>query len=128
MAFGGVFHPVFRPVFDPAGAVAAPPAANWWEAGSAPAPVAVYQPKGAASLAASYVNLVNPGTSDIDPQVAPGWSSEAGWSSDGTQWLKAVTDFSLAADQSQAVLVRYSGASNTALLVGVGSSDRKSVV
>ena len=53
--------------------------ANWWEAGGAPTPVAVYQPIGAASLAASYVNLANPGTYDAAPGVAPTWASATGW-------------------------------------------------
>ncbi len=109
MAFGGVFHPVFRPVFDPVGAVAAA-AANWWEAGGAPAPVWVYTPKGAASLAASYSNLANPGTYDANPQVAPAWDAGTGWTSDGTKWLLAPS-LTYAADQSQVLLVRFSGVS-----------------
>lgn len=87
MAFGGVFSPVFRPAFDLAGAAATPPASNWWEAGGAPTPLVVYQPKGAASLAASYVNLVNPGTYDAAPGNAPGWSSGTGWVFSGAEYL-----------------------------------------
>ncbi len=42
--------------------------------------VAVYQPKGAASLAASYVNLVNPGTYDATvASGTPNWSGGDGW-------------------------------------------------
>ena len=58
--------------------------APWWLAGGAPEPVAVYQPIGAASLAASYVNLANPGTFDAAPGVAPTWASGTGWEFDGT--------------------------------------------
>lgn len=40
--------------------------------------VAAYQPKGAASLAASYVNLANPGTNDAAPGTAPTLGAD-GW-------------------------------------------------
>jgi hypothetical protein len=53
----------------------------WWLAGGvSPANVvAAYQPKGAASLAASYINLANPGAFDAVPVAVPGWSAAAGW-------------------------------------------------
>jgi hypothetical protein len=60
---------------------------QWYRAGGAPLPVAAYQPKGAASLAASYINLANPGTYDAVPIVIPNWSAETGWSSTGSQCL-----------------------------------------
>ena len=66
-------------------------AARWYLAGgiSASACVAAYQPKGAASLAASYINLANPGTYDAAPGVAPTWASSTGWTFNGTsQYLK----------------------------------------
>ena len=58
--------------------------ANWWEAGGATGCVAAYQPKGAASLAASYVNLANPGTYDAAPGTAPTWNASTGWTGDGS--------------------------------------------
>jgi len=61
---------------------------DWWLSGGAPTPVAVYQPKGAASLAGSYVNLANPGTYDAAPGVAPTFDAATGWTFDGnTQYL-----------------------------------------
>ena len=54
----------------------------WYRAGGAPAPVAAYQAKGAASLAASYVNLANPGTYDCTLGSAPTLSG--GWGFNGT--------------------------------------------
>ena len=57
--------------------------APWWREGGAPEPVAAYQPIGAASLADSYINLVNPGTFDAAPGVAPTWASGTGWQGDG---------------------------------------------
>lgn len=99
MAFGKIL----RPVFDPGLAVA-----PWWKVAGKTC-VAAYQPKGAASLAASYVNLANPGTYDAAPGAAPTLTAD-GWSFDGsTQWLK--TGVTPATDQTWSVLVRFSGQS-----------------
>ena len=59
------------------GAAAVP----WWLYGGVSAAncVAAYQPIGAASLAASYVNLANPGTYDAAPGTAPTWAAATGW-------------------------------------------------
>jgi len=61
---------------------------QWWLAGGIhPSQVvAAYQPKGAVSLEASYVNLANPGTNDATVGVAP--TLNDGWVFDGlTQYL-----------------------------------------
>lgn len=66
----------------------------WYLAGgiSAANCVAAYQPKGAASLAASYSNLANPGTNDAAPGVAPTFNAATGWTFNGsTQYLTSVT-------------------------------------
>lgn len=62
---------------------------GWWDAdGAISGCVAAYQPVGAASLAASYSNLANPGTYDAAPGVAPTFSTTEGWILNGsTQWL-----------------------------------------
>lgn len=59
-------------------------AAQWWLAGgiSAANCLAAYLSKGAASLAASYVNLNNPGTYDAAPGVAPTLGAD-GWGFNG---------------------------------------------
>lgn len=49
--------------------------------------IAAYQAKGAASLAASYVNLANPGTYNATPGVAPTWDAADGWILNGSQYL-----------------------------------------
>ena len=62
---------------------------QWWLAGGIhPSQVvAAYQPKGAVDLAASYVNLANPGTNDATVGVAPTFDS-SGWEFDGaTQYI-----------------------------------------
>lgn len=59
---------------------------DWWEVAGQTC-VAAYQPKGAASLAASYVNLANPGTYNAAPGTAPTLGA-GGWVFDGlTQYL-----------------------------------------
>ena len=54
-------------------------ASDWWNPGGTFTCVAAYQAKGAASLAASYVNLANPGTYDAAPGIAPTWAAGTGW-------------------------------------------------
>ena len=80
--------------------------ADWWLSGgvSAANAIAVYQPIGAASLAASYTNLANPGTYDAAPGVAPTWASATGWTSGGAAYL---TTGVVPADGAS-MLVRYS--------------------
>lgn len=78
----------------------------WWAAGGiAGSAVGIYRAIGAASLAASYVNLANPGTNDAAPGVAPTWNATNGWISDGTKWLET----NLAAASSWSFMIRYSG-------------------
>lgn len=82
-----ILRPGQRLVFLPPGAMTAlsgrvslQAGDNWWEAGGATGCVAAYQPKGAASLAASYVNLANPGTYDATaPVAAPTFDTATGW-------------------------------------------------
>ena len=83
-------------------------AANWWEAGGATNCVAAHQPKGAASLAASYVNLANPGTYDAAPGVAPTWDAAGGWTFNGTsQYLTT----GVVPASGWSMIVRYTDAS-----------------
>jgi hypothetical protein len=62
-------------------------ASNWWDVPGQTC-VAAYAAKGAADLAASYVNLANPGTNNASPGVAPTFSAADGWTFNGsTQYL-----------------------------------------
>jgi hypothetical protein len=78
----------------------------WYRAGGSPQPVAAYQPIGAASLAASYVNLANPGVNDAAPGVAPTWASGTGWTGDG---LTTRLDSGVVATTTTTMIVRVSG-------------------
>lgn len=90
------------------GAAAAAPA--WYRAGGSPVPVAAWQAIGAASLAASYVNLAQPGTYDAAPGVAPTFDAATGWTFDSTQYL--TTGITPGAGWS--LIVRFSDVPNLA--------------
>lgn len=65
--------------------------------------VAAYQAKSAASLAASYVNLANPGTNNAAPGVAPTFNAATGWTFNGTsQYLIAPTP-----DNGYSIFMQY---------------------
>jgi hypothetical protein len=107
------------------GSIISSGAAAWWLSGGIdPANVAgVWQPKGAASLAASYLRLAgNEGYADIDPAVvggvAPAWTAADGWMFTGTEYLKC----GVFPSAEQSVFLRYS---NTLSISGVsiGSSS-----
>lgn len=82
---------------------------KWYLAGAVPAVncKAAYAPKGAASLAASYVNLANPGTNNAAPGTAPTWDAVNGWKFNGTdQYL--TTGVVPENDQTWSMIVKYS--------------------
>lgn len=68
--------------------------------------VAAYQPKGAASLANSYVNQNNPATHALTATTAPTLDAD-GWVFDGTQYL--ISDITPATNQTWSAIVRFSG-------------------
>jgi hypothetical protein len=93
---------------DTAAAAPAPEPPGWWEVEGQTC-VAAYQPKGADDLAASYVNLANPGTNDAAPGVAPTFDAGTGWTFNGSdQYLN--TGIDLPSDQTYSAIVRFSGA------------------
>lgn len=89
--------------------------ANWWEptTGSFTC-VGAYQAKGAASLAASYVNLANPGTYDLTPgSPTPAWDGTTGWGlGDGSPNFKYLQT-GIVATNSMSAIVRASSINQT---------------
>lgn len=86
-------------IITPRGGAALP----WWYVPGKTC-VAAYQPKGAASYAASKVNLANPGTYDATEGVAPAWDAATGWSFDGLDdWLNS----NVPANACQTYIVQY---------------------
>ncbi len=104
-------------------------AAAWYLAGgvSAANVIAVYQPIGAASLAASYTNLANPGTYTAAPGVAPTFDTATGWTfaAASSQYL----DTGITYQPAWSVVVRFSDGttSGTVRLFDVGT-DKLSVI
>lgn len=93
--------------------VATAAAVPWWLSGGIAAAncVAAYQPIGAASLAASYINLANPGTYDAAPGVAPTFNAATGWTFDGaTQYLK--TGIVPLVDHSYSLFIQFTNRTN----------------
>jgi hypothetical protein len=80
--------------------------ADWWDPNNDGLCIwAAYQPKGAANLAASYVDLSGNGN-NCAPGVAPVWDAVNGWQFNGVnQWLDSF--FQPQNDQSQSMLVQF---------------------
>jgi hypothetical protein len=76
--------------------------------------LAAYQAIGAASLAASYTNLANPGTYDLSGGTAPDWAGGTGWTFNGSSQYKD-TGINPAANATQgwSIICRYSGVTAT---------------
>lgn len=97
---------------------------SWWLSGgiSAANCLAAYQPRGAASQAASYSNLNAPGTNDAIVGVAPLWDMFNGWQFDGsTQYLSSVS----VNGGGCTVIIRYvdyAGSTPNARIVGTATS------
>lgn len=79
--------------------------APWWVVPGATI-VAAYQPKGVADLAASYINLANPGTNNAAPGVAP-TLVPAGWGFNGT--TQYLTTGIVPVRQVYTIIYRYDG-------------------
>ena len=95
--------------------------ANWWEPSGTFTCVAAYQAKGAASLAASYVNLANPGTYDVSVISAPSFNTATGWTFNGSSH-RLHTGIALSATTT--VIVRVANtASTSGPAIGAQSGD-----
>lgn len=92
---------------------------SWWQVAGKTC-VAAYQPKGAASLAASYVNLATPGTYDAAQGVAPTLTAD-GWAFNGSS--QYLTTGVIPSSTSYTYLVRFSGVANTWRMFGFQNSS-----
>jgi hypothetical protein len=86
----------------------------WYLAGGVAAAncVAAYQPIGAANLAASYVNLANPGTYNAAPGVAPAWNTTDGWIGNASGYLETGI---IPSSNTWSMIARYKNGSAVAL-------------
>ena len=84
----------------------------WWDpAGEGLCIWAAYQPKGAASLAASYTDLSGNGN-NTGPGTAPTWDAVNGWKFQDASAQYLITTFVPANDQSQTMLVQFTSATS----------------
>jgi hypothetical protein len=91
----------------------------WWLTGGIAQAncLAAYQPKGAANLATSYVNLAHPGVSNAAPGTAPTWDSTNGWKFNGsTQYLDTLA---LGVSQDVSFIIRFSSLARPGGYVGL---------
>ena len=86
------------------------PVAAWWVVPGKTC-VAAYQPKGAASLAASYINLANPGTYNAALGIAPDWDDTNGWKFNGTNQYLMLPSYTFV-PSTHALFVRFADALN----------------
>jgi len=77
----------------------------WYSTGGI-TPVAVYQPKGAASYEASLINLITPGTYDATSAGAPAWDAATGWTFSLTTHL-VTCPVGAFDEQIATIIVRY---------------------
>ncbi len=74
-----------------------------------------YQANGAASLAASYVNLASPGTGDASAISAPTWNATDGWIYDG---LANCLNSGLVPTATTTVMIQYADGTNAGVICG----------
>jgi hypothetical protein len=97
----------------------------WWAAGGSAAKIsAVYKPKGAANLAASYLRIAGSGgNANLDPAVvgvgvAPTWNATNGWIFNGTtQFLS--TGIVPANNQGWGMVIKWSNPHATSIFVAL---------
>lgn len=96
--------------------------APWWDFPGQTC-LAAYRAIGAASYAASLVNLDEPGTRDATEGAAPGWSADYGWRQTGSKYLIAG---GITAAQVKTLAVRF--ANRTVGMINQGLAGGKPLV
>ena len=94
-------------------------AGNWWEAGGASGAVAVYQPKGAASYAASLTDLSG-NENDASEGTAPDWDADNGWKFNGSD---DYLDTGLVIASGYTIIVRFSNVADNGYLFGISETE-----
>ena len=95
---------------------------NWWEAGGGTC-LAAYQPKGAASYAASRSNVASPGTNNLaELGVAPGWNTAVGYTPSGAGNDLLDTGIAPADPTGYSLFAQITGATSANLRVTVAGA------
>jgi hypothetical protein len=113
--FNAPFGRSFAPPLGPALSTANP----WWLSGGIAAAncIAAYQPKGAANLAASYINLANPGAYNLTLGTAPTWDITNGWKflASSYQYLKTNV---IPSSTAMSVFIQFTNALSSGDVIG----------
>jgi hypothetical protein len=96
----------------------------WYLADGAAGSVGAWQAIGAASLAASYVNLITPGTLDLTVVSLPTWDATNGWKMNGNGLATGVTP---AAGYSMIILATEVAGGGDTCLAGENTTSRFSI-
>jgi hypothetical protein len=125
MTFGSTFGRVLSPTFHPK-SQAAVAGGGWWDLnGTITSCVAAYQPKGAASYAASLTDLSG-NSNDATEGTQPDWNSTNGWMFDGEDdYLKS--NYVASPANSHTLIVRFSNAEAMGTTQGGIAGARSSV-
>lgn len=94
---------------------------RWWMGWGIPATACLgaYRAKGAASLAASYVNLERRATYDLALGVAPDWTAAGGWSFNGTD---DCLNTGIVPDENTSIIVRIANSTGSTYCFGEAAS------
>jgi len=97
---------------------------GWWLSGSIPSAncIGAYAAKGAATYAASKINLANPGTyNTVDGTAYPTWDDTNGWKFAGasSQYL----DTGITPDNTYSTIIRFSNVTANATCVLFGAQS-----
>ena len=131
MTFGSVFGRVFSPTFQPKSQAVVSAASTWWDLnGTITSCVAAWQAKGAASYAASKVNLANGGTYDL-AEIGGGsvnWETGVGWSGFSSLSRCLDTGIANAITKTWSAIIRVTGVStNSTVMMGCWSSGNDGI-
>jgi hypothetical protein len=95
--------------------------AKWWQVAGATC-IAAYQPKGAADLATSYVNLANPGTYNATwSGASPSWTVGDGWQCSVANYLRT----GVVPVDGDWMIARYSNCAAVVYIAGVFNGTYK---
>lgn len=95
----------------------------WYLAGGIPQSTnyTIYDPASAASQAASYSNLANPGVRDAVPYNSPTWTSGLGWTGNSSNMY---LDTGVLPDANTTVIVMFQNANNGRYAFGMGDGSK----
>jgi hypothetical protein len=103
---------------------ATPPDVAWYWADGMSGSLGAWQSKGVASIAASYSNLITPGTFDLSVVSLPAWDTTNGWKMNGNGLNTGIIP---ATGYSMIILATEVGGGNDTCLAGENTTSRFSI-